>query len=132
MQLPRVVKINSRRRENKHRRKLEIVVDMLSVAIEKAKKTRIMYQANLSYRLVEKYLRHLLGSGLVELDDDSFYQITFKGKEFLQLYADYVERCRRVDEEISGVKKDVLLLEDMCFNNESNLKRVTNSKQVLV
>lgn len=130
--MPKITNANFVKKENKYRRKLEIVVDMLSVAVVKAKKTRIMYRANLSYRLVEKYLRNLLDSGLVELDDDSFYQVTFKGKEFLQLYADYVERCRRIDEEISGAQKDVLLLEDMCFNNEGNVKRMFDRKEVAV
>jgi len=126
------VKTNSGNRQNKHRGKLEIVVDMLSVAVEKAKKTRIMYQANLSYRLVEKYLGHLLNSGLLERDDDSFYKVTCRGKEFLQMYTNYLERCRRIGEEIDGAEKDVLLLENMCFNNEYNCKRMPNRKEVSV
>ena len=91
-----------------------------------------MYQASLSYRLLEKYLKSLLESGLVECVDDSFYLITWKGKEFLQSYDDYLERCRRLGEEIRGVRKDMLLLENMCFNDESNSKQMAKEKEVLV
>jgi len=121
-----------REKKSKNRRRLEIVRDMLSAASVKTKKTRIMYQANLSYRQMEKYLNSLLESGLVECDDDSFYLITWKGKEFLEMYEDYLERCRRIGEEIKGARKDGLLLENMCFNNESNSKRMAGRKEVLV
>lgn len=128
----RVSDLGLRKKKNKNRGRLEIVRDMLSAASEKTKKTRIMYQASLSYRLLEKYLKSLLESGLVECVDDSFYLITWKGKEFLQSYDDYLERCRRLGEEISGVRKDRLLLENMCFNDESNSKQMAKEKEVLV
>ena len=47
-------------KKNKNRRRLEIVRDLLSAASEKTRKTRIMYQANLSFRQNEKYLNSLL------------------------------------------------------------------------
>jgi len=130
--LLRVSDLGLRKKKNKNRGRLEIVRDMLCAASEKTKKTRIMYQASLSYRLLEKYLRSLLESGLVECVDDSFYLITWKGKEFLQSYDDYLERCRRLGEEISGVRKDRLLLENMCFNNELDSKQMAKEKEVLV
>lgn len=128
----RVSDLGLRKKKNKNRGRLEIVRDMLCAASEKNKKTRIMYQASLSYRLLEKYLKSLLESGLVECVDDSFYLITWKGKEFLQSYDDYLERCRRLGEEISGVRKDRLLLENICFNDETDSKRMAKEKEVLV
>jgi len=116
------------RKDKKYRYSLEIVKDMLLTATVKVRKTRIMYQANLSYRLMEKYLNSLIDSGLLEYDEGSFYLITSKGKDFLQMYDDYLERCKRVDEEISGAQKDVLLLEDMCLGSEVNSKRMSNRK----
>ena len=121
-----------KKKKNKNRNRLEIVRDMLSVASEKTKKTRIMYQANLSFRLMEKYLNSLLESGLLECVDDSSYLITSRGKEFLQMYEDYLEQCRRIGEEIKGTRKDRLLLENICFNSELNSKRMTNEKEVFV
>ena len=120
------------RQKNRNRKRLEIVRDMLSAASVETKKTRVMYQANLSYRLMEKYLGSLLESGLVERNDDSSYLITWKGKNFLQMYDDYVERCRRIGEEVRAARKDRLLLENMCFNNEADSKQTTKEKEVLV
>jgi predicted transcriptional regulator len=130
--LLRVSDLGLGKKKNKNRGRLEIIRDMLSAASEKTRKTRIMYQASLSYRLLEKYLNSLLESGLVECVDDSFYLITWKGKEFLQSYDDYLERCRRLGEEIRGVRKDMLLLENMCFNNELDSKQMAKEKEVLV
>jgi len=132
MWLSTVSDLGLRKKKNKNRGRLEIIRDMLSAASEKTRKTRIMYQANLSYRLLEKYLKSLLESGLVKCVDDSFYLITWKGKEFLQSYDDYLERCRTLGEKIRGVRKDRLLLENMCFNNELGSKQMAKEKEVLV
>ena len=128
----RVSDFRLRKKKNKNRNSLEIVRDMLSAALVRIKKTRIMYRARLSYRLMEKYLNTLLESGLLECVDDSCYLITWKGKNFLQMYEDYRERCGRIGEEIRGARKDRLLLENMCFNNELNSKQMAKEKEVLV
>jgi predicted transcriptional regulator len=107
---------------------LEIVRDMLFIASVRVRKTRIMYQANLSYRHMEKYLKSLLDSGLIECDDFSCYLVTSKGKEFLQMYDEYLERTRRIGEEVSGARKDALLLENMCFSNGCAPKQILNRK----
>lgn len=109
--------------ERKNRNRLEIVRDVLVVVAVKVRKTRIMYQANLSHPLTEKYLNSLLLNGLVERDDGFCYLITSKGKEFLQMYAEFLDRHRRIREEINGAGRDKLLLESMVFQN-------SNSKQV--
>ena len=119
-------------KDKKNRDSLEIVRDVLAVASAKSKKTRIMYQANLSYRILEKYLSSLLESRLVECDDDAYYSITSRGKEFLQMYDEYIERCRSIGEEIGGAHKDRLSLENICFNNKFSSKRIASKKEVLV
>lgn len=116
----------------KYRHSLEIVKDVLLIVSKKVRKTRIMYQANLSYRHNERYLKSLLENGLIECDNGSCYLITRKGKDFLQMYDEYLERHKRISEEISGVHKDRLLLENMCFNNEVNLKRMLTKKEVSI
>ena len=112
-----------KQRRKKSRPRLEIVRDLLSAATERTKKTRMMYSARLSHRLMEKYLKSLLGNGLVEPVDDSSYLITRKGKIFLQKYEDYIDRCSKIGKEIRGVRNDRVLLENMCFSNEFNSKR---------
>ena len=124
--------IGLKKSKNKNRNSLEIVRDVLSVASEKKRKTRIMYEANLSFRLMEKYLSSLLEGGLLERVEDSFYVVTSRGKEFLQLYEDYLDRCSRIGVEIKGVYEDRLLLENMCFNNAFGSKRMMRGKEVLV
>lgn len=112
-----------RKIENKNRNSLQIVSDMLSVAIESSKKTRILYDAHLNYRLLEKYMKVLLENGLLKPVENSCYLITRKGKDFLQNYEEYLERCKRIDQEIKDIRKDKLALKNMCFNNVTNLKK---------
>ena len=120
------------RAAKRYRYSLEIVRDMLLIASVKVRKTRMMYQANLSFRQSEKYLKSLLENGLMECHDDSCYLITKRGKDFLQMYDDYLERSRRIGDEINGARKDMLLLENMCFNSECNSKRIARENEVLV
>jgi len=91
-----------------------------------------MYQTNLSFQLIEKYLGSLVNGGLVECCDDSHYLITDRGKDFLQMYDDYLERCKRVDDDVNGVRKDRMHLENMCFNNGCNSKKLLNQREVSV
>lgn len=123
-----------KKREKKNRHKLDIVRDMLSIASVKTRKTRIMYQANLSYRILEKYLNSLLENGLIECEE-AYYLITDRGKQFLQMYADYLEKSKRTVEEITLAHKNVemekLKLENMCFNNAFNSKHPVNTREVL-
>ena len=111
-----------------NRHSLDIVRDMLSVASVRVRKTRIMYQANLSFVQVEKYLHDLLARGLLNHDGDSFYLITEKGLEFLKLYNDYVERRRLLKEEEVRSTKDRQLLENMCSCRKSSGKEKASRK----
>jgi hypothetical protein len=77
---------------------------------------------------MEKYLSSLLDSGLLECDDGSCYLITSKGKDFLQMYEDYLERCKRINDDVNGVLKHKLRLENMCSNGELDFKRMKNRK----
>jgi len=108
--------------KNKNRCSLEIVGDVLSIASAKVKKTRIMYQANLSYVQLEKYLRVLLDGGLVQCDKDSCYLITQKGREFLKTYADYLERCSRIRKEAEETEKDRKSLESAFSMEKSGIE----------
>jgi len=110
--------LKPRNGKGNNRRSLDIVRDMLSVASVRARKTRIMYQANLSFVQLEKYLHALLEKGLLGYDGDSCYFITEKGLEFLKLYGKYVERCQAIKVQVDRSAKDRLLLEHMCSCRE--------------
>lgn len=107
--------------ENKNRSSLDIVRDMLSVVTESSRKTRILYDAHLNYRLLEKYLKILLENGLLKCVDGSCYLITKKGKDFLQNYEEYIDRCKKIGEEIEGARKEKLALKNLCFNNKQKI-----------
>ena len=109
--------------KNKNRGKLDIVHEILSITSVKVRKTKIMYQANLSFVQVERYLQSLLENGLVESFDDAFYLITPKGKEFLQIHSEYVTRIRRLGEEAAETEKSRLQLESMCMNNKKPFEK---------
>ena len=69
----------------KRRCRTDIIVDMLLVARGKAKKTRIVYKADLNFRMLEEYLPHLVDKGLIE-NTDGEYKTTEKGEGFLTDY----------------------------------------------
>jgi predicted transcriptional regulator len=73
-----------------YRSKLDIVADILKVASRKPKKTHIMYQTNLSFRLLQKYLAEISGASLICFEDETHcYNLTSKGKAFLDAYRQY-------------------------------------------
>ena len=120
--------LKDRRSMNKNRCSLDIAREVLSIASVKVRKTRIMYGANLSFLQLEKYLSALLGSGLLVHDGDSGYLVTGTGMEFLQMYADYIERSTRLREDVERNTIERLRLENMCFNKncEFNHNRVAS------
>jgi len=66
------------------RDRLKLIAEMLQKAKNGAKKTRIMYQCNLSYRMTNEYLIHLLETGLLRMGNS--YHTTEKGLQFLQAF----------------------------------------------
>ena len=66
-----------------NRKRLEIVRDVLLAAEGSSKKTHIMYGANLSYKLVTRYLAAMTKAGLLRTSNNSSYLVTDEGKIFL-------------------------------------------------
>ena len=117
-----------RKNSRSNRHSLEIVRDILQIASVRTRKTRIMYQANLSYMQVQKYLHELLDTGLLIHESHSFYLITKKGQKFIELYHDYSKRRRQLKEQVAQSYRDKNLLEQMCSNNISNWKKMKSGK----
>jgi predicted transcriptional regulator len=67
------------------RNSLDICADMLRVSRVGAKKSHLVYRANLNFLIVKKYLNRLVDNGLLDHSGDEFY-ITHKGSEFLERY----------------------------------------------
>jgi len=110
---------------------LDIAREVLFIASVRARKTRIMYGANLSFRQVQKYLNTLLNNGLLEHDVDSGYLITDVGRAFVSLYEDYLERSKGLRCEVERNTKDRLQLESMCFNSKGEAKHGGIEKDAL-
>ena len=96
----------------RHRSEEEIVADILSVVLDGAKKTHIMYQANLNYHLTKKYLGRLMERGLIKHDRaERIYMLTSVGRRFLEEYAEYkgIEKKLNSQASLLEEKRDVLI-----------------------
>jgi predicted transcriptional regulator len=115
----------------KYRRRFEIIADILKAAENGAKKTRIMYVANLSHRLLEKYLMETINVGFVRFNNDG-YEVTEKGHLFLERYAQFSSKYSKVQRELENMRFEMEVLERMCTaDSDANPKlsvRRGNSK----
>ncbi len=72
---------------NRRRSNIEIIAEMLKVGENGAGKTKIMYNANLSYTQIQKYLGFLVSQGFIDkmqLGNPSVtYQVTENGLKLL-------------------------------------------------
>jgi predicted transcriptional regulator len=70
------------------RSNLEIVADILKIAKNGAKKTRIVYGANLNFKMLGEYLDKLEKAGLLtnSVYNDGLIKTTEKGNSYLQQY----------------------------------------------
>ena len=89
----------------RNRNRLRIIVDILMVVKDGAKKTHIMHEANLSYNLLKQCLVDILDAGLVQLGNEGRYEITDKGSIFLERCNEFFEDSQRVKEQVSDVEK---------------------------
>jgi len=101
-----------------YRRKLDIIADILLVVRKGAGKTRIMYQANLSYKLLTKYLDDVMKASLVcFVDNRNCYVLTSKGEQFLERYKDYSRRNKHVEKRLDFIRDKRKALEELCSSD---------------
>ncbi len=79
---------------------IDVVASILNEAHEGARKTRMMYRCNLSYRQLQVYLKFLLDikllvSVLEEGSTEIIYLTTTRGHNFLDAYGKLEELMRR-------------------------------------
>ena len=67
------------------RNNLDICADILRVSKGGAKKTHLVYKANLNFKIINEYLSKLLERELITRVGDRFF-ITEKGSEFIERY----------------------------------------------
>ncbi len=71
--------------DTKRRNDLDIVADILQVARAGAKKTQIVYQANLNFKIVKGYLKRLIDNKMLRHDAPHYYT-TETGTTYLSRY----------------------------------------------
>jgi len=100
---------------SKYRNRVEIIADILNIVGDGARKTQIMYKGNLSYKLLTRYLREVIGAGLVCAGETAnIYQLTEKGKMFLKDFEDYSLNRDEVMEHMTAMNGLRNKLEGMC------------------
>jgi len=104
---------------SKYRDRLQIIASILSIAGGRAKKTQIMYQANLSYKLLCRYLGEVQDAGLVSCENKDYYVLTGKGKEFLDRHEEYSKRCQSLEEQFNHTNTTKTWLEKMCSGKKA-------------
>ena len=98
-----------------YRSRLDIIADILHVINSgSAKKTQVMYQANLSYKLLKKYLAEVLRASLVRFDRrGQCYLITVKGERFLEKYKKYSKRNKHLEKRLNELDNSKKALENL-------------------
>lgn len=91
----------------KNRDRSAIVADILSAANRGARKTSIMYKANLSYEQLVEYLKLLVDMGLLEekiLENErnpKVYVTTKRGREFIETF-------EKLDSQLSPLSQTIV------------------------
>jgi len=77
-----------------------------------------MYQANLSYTVLQKYLAEIAASSLIAFEDvNQRYALTDKGREFLVLYKEYSKANKYVEKNLTKVRVKKRVLDKLCIAN---------------
>jgi len=97
----------------KYRDSLGIVAAILESANSGASKTRIMYQANLSFSLLEKYLDVACAAGFVQ-NGNGRYRLTELGREFLKEYKHFHERYDQAQRTMESLSSERERLAHLC------------------
>jgi predicted transcriptional regulator len=103
-----------------YRGKLDIIADILRVVSQNAKKTQIMYQANLSYKVLKRYLRNVTAYSLISFEtEEQCYVLTAKGREFLKAYEKYSSKSKSLQKRLNEINGELKVLEELAQTNDS-------------
>jgi predicted transcriptional regulator len=104
-----------------YRNRLDIIADILKVVSLKAKKTQIMYGANLSYKVLQRYLADVMETSLVSFDaGQEQYLLTPKGQEFLAAYREYSRVNKSVEKRLNNICDQRRFLDGLCTRRHTS------------
>ena len=102
----------------KNRDRLGIVAAILEGANSDSCKTRIMFSANLSFALLEKYLHVVVSVGFLQLQN-SKYNLTKRGREFLDDYRRFEGRYVKAQKLLESLDCEREPLTRLCARSKS-------------
>lgn len=103
-----------------YRDRLDIIADILNVASRDAKKTKIMYQANLSYKVLQRYLNEIIEASLIKFENNNqCYKLTYKGQEYLDAYKEYARCSKSMEKHLNNFSTKKKVLENLCAVKQS-------------
>ena len=77
-----------------------------------------MYQANLSYKVLQRYLSEIVNAQLVSFEDETqLFQLTDKGRDFLDAYQKYSKTHRHVEKRLDEIASKKKALENLCIGD---------------
>jgi len=92
-----------------YRSRIEITANILEIAKQGSRKTRIMYLGNLSFDLIQKYLKQLEELDLLQIkqttDGARIYHVTPKGQAFLADFQDFQKHTVIADNKKANLEK---------------------------
>ena len=98
-----------------YRARLDIIAEILGLVSQNFKKTQIMYQANLNYKVLQKYLHVINEASLITYQcDKQLYVISDKGNNFLEAYKSYKKCNSRIEKMLREKSACQEVLENLC------------------
>jgi predicted transcriptional regulator len=91
----------------KRRDRVTIIADILEIANKGNSKTRIIYKSNLSFRLIDEYLRFMLEINLLEesiQENKKVFKATDKGFNFLENFYDLANLLETEEDKRNSLK----------------------------
>jgi predicted transcriptional regulator len=101
----------------RNRDRIDLIAAILEAASDGAIKTRIMYNANLSYELLEKYLTIAINLDFLQLNS-SRYELAEKGLQFLKSYLSFKKRYNRAQNKIVNLEIEREKFEQMILGKD--------------
>ena len=104
-----------------YRDRLDIIADILAVVSREAKKTQIMYQANLSYKVLQRYLGEIANASLIRFEGhNQHYLLTGKGQDYLEAYKEYTRSSKSMEKRFNDFSTKRKILEELCPQKSSD------------
>ena len=103
-----------------YRQRYDIIAAILEVVSLDAKKTQIMFKANLSYKALTKYLTEVVKASLVTYQQErQCYILTSKGRAFLDEYQVFSKTNKNFEESLSYLIQSRQTLNEFCPNEKT-------------